>query len=32
MEMNAIFVDGNMDFDAPDLLAAVDPTIKAARA
>src|SRR5208282_5559539 len=30
-QRDAVFVDGNMDFDAPDLLATVDPALKAAR-
>src|SRR5208337_317199 len=30
-QRDAVFVDGDMDFDAPDLLAAVDATVKAAR-
>ena len=30
-QRDAVFVNCDMDFDAPDLLAAVDPTIKATR-
>jgi hypothetical protein len=28
---DAVFVNGNMDLDAPDLLAATDAAVKAAR-
>lgn len=30
-QRDAVFLDGNMDFDAPDLLAAIDATVKATR-